>query len=145
MKKILVDLNVLLDFLNKRNDHFDAAKIVDLCIDKKIKGYICAHEVTTLSYFLFKERKDNHKVKSIINRILDIFSTISITETILRKALDSRIEDYEDAVIESSCLKNEIDYIVSMNLRDFKYSRIKAITPKEYIAEYTILLNKEGK
>ena len=144
MKKILIDLNVLLDFLNKRNDHFEAAKIVDLCIKKKIKGYICAHEVTTLAYFLTKEEKYNNQLKSIINRILDIFLTISITETILREALDSRIKDYEDAVIESSCLKNEIDYIVSKNLKDFKNSRIKAISPKEYITEYNILLNEEG-
>ena len=57
----------------------------------------------------------------------------------------SKIKDYEDAVIESSCLKNEIDYIVSRNLKDFKNSRIKAISPKEYITEYNILLNKEGK
>ncbi|GAH16573.1 unnamed protein product [marine sediment metagenome] len=135
MKKILVDLNVILDFLNKRNDHFEAAEIVDLCIEKKIKGYICAHEITTLAYFLIKEEKDNNKLKFIINRILDIFSTISITETILREALDSRIKDYEDAVIESSCLKNEIDYIVSRNLKDFKNSRIKAISPKEYMID----------
>ena len=143
MKKILIDLNVLLDFLNKRNDHFEAAKIVDLCIKKKIKGYICAHEVTTLAYFLTKEEKYNNKLKSIINRILDIFLTISITETILREALDSRIKDYEDAVIESSCLRNEIEYIVSRNLKDFKKSRIKAISPKEYITEYNMLLDKE--
>ncbi len=143
MKKILIDLNVLLDFLNKRNDHFEAAKIVDLCIKKKIKGYICAHEVTTLAYFLTKEEKYNNQLKSIINRILDIFLTISITETILREALDSRIKDYEDAVIESSCLRNEIEYIVSRNLKDFKKSRIKAISPKEYITEYNMLLDKE--
>ncbi len=137
MKKILIDLNVLLDFLNKRNDHLDAAKIVDLCIDNKIKGYLCAHEVTTLAYFLIKERHNN--AKSIIGRILDIFSIISVTEVILREALDSRINDYEDAVIESSCIKNGIDYIVSRNLKDFKNSRIKATSPKEYITEYKIL------
>ena len=62
MKRILVDLNVILDFLNKRNDHFEAAKIVDLCIEKKIKGYICAHEITTLAYFLIKGEKDNNKL-----------------------------------------------------------------------------------
>ncbi len=143
MKKILIDLNVLLDFLNKRNDHFEAAKIVDLCIKKKINGYICAPEVTTVAYFLTKEEKYNNQLKSIINRILDIFLTISITETILREALDSRIKDYEDAVIESSCLRNEIEYIVSRNLKDFKKSRIKAISPKEYITEYNMLLDKE--
>ncbi len=143
MKKILIDLNVLLDFLNKRNDHSDAAIIVNLCIDNKIKGYLCAHEVTTLAYFLTKERHKN--AKSIIGRILNIFSIISVTEVILREALDSRIKDYEDAVIESSCINNRIDYIVSRNLRDFQNSRIKAISPKEYITEYEILLGNENK
>ena len=143
MKKILIDLNVLLDFLNKRNEHLDAAKIVDLCIGKKIKGYLCAHEVTTLAYFLTKER--HKRAKSIIGRILDIFSIISVTEEILREALDSRIKDYEDAVIESSCINNGIDYIVSRNLKDFKNSRIKAISPKEFITEYKVLLGNEKK
>ena len=143
MKKILIDLNVLLDFLNKRNDHLDAAKIVDLCIDNKIEGYLCAHEVTTLAYFLTKERHNN--AKSIIGRILDMFLIISVTEAFLREALDSRIKDYEDAVIESSCINNGIEYIVSRNLRDFKNSRIKAISPKECITERKMLLENEKK
>lgn len=138
MRKILIDLNVLLDFLNKRNEHFQAAKIVDLCIEKKITGYICAHEITTLAYFLTKEGKEK-KTKSIISRILDIFTTISITEVILREALDSNIKDYEDAVVESSCLRNKIELIVSRNVKDFTKSRVKAISSKEYIAEYNIL------
>jgi predicted nucleic acid-binding protein len=141
MKKILIDLNVLLDFLDKRNDHLGAAKIIDLCIDNKIKGYLCAHEITTLAYFLTKNRHIN--AKSIIGRILDIFSIISVTEAILRDALNSRIKDYEDAVIESSCVKNEIKYIVSRDLKDFKNSRIKAISPQEYITEYKLLLGNE--
>ena len=37
------------------------------------------------------------------------------------------------------------DYIVSRNLRDFQNSRIKAISPKEYITEYEILLGNENK
>ena len=85
----------------------------------------------------------NSYAKSIIGRILDIFSIISVTEAILRDALNSRIKDYEDAVIESSCVKNEIKYIVSRDLKDFKNSRIKAISPQEYITEYKLLLGNE--
>ena len=144
MKKILIDLNVLLDFLNKRNEHYQAAKIVDLCIDKRITGYICAHEITTLAYFLTKEGRGN-KTKPIISRILDVFSTIPITEAILRDALHSRIRDYEDAVVESSCLRNEIELIVSRNLRDFRQSRVKAVSPKEYVAEYNVLRDRENR
>ena len=58
MIKILIDLNIILDFLNKRNFHVEAAQLINMCVEKKISGYICAHEVTTLSYFLLKEQKD---------------------------------------------------------------------------------------
>ena len=44
MKKILVDLNIILDFLNKRNFHLEAAQLVDMCVEKKLAGYMCAHE-----------------------------------------------------------------------------------------------------
>jgi predicted nucleic acid-binding protein len=102
MKKITIDLNVILDFLNKRNKHIQAAKIIKLCNENQIQGYICAHEITTLAYFLMKNHNDSDKVKFVINEILDIFKIIPITEIFLRKALNSKMNDYEDAVIDIS-------------------------------------------
>ena len=84
MKKILIDLNIILDFLNKRNYHEGAAQLINLCVEKKLMGYICAHEVTTLSYFLLKEQKDKTKVINTITALLDIFTIIPIDESILR-------------------------------------------------------------
>ena len=51
MKKVLVDLNIVLDFLNKRNFHEEAARLIDMCMQKELAGFICAHEIATLSYF----------------------------------------------------------------------------------------------
>jgi predicted nucleic acid-binding protein len=132
MKKILIDLNIILDFLNKRNFHQEAAKIINMCVEKKISGCICAHEITTLSYFLLKEQKDKTKVINTITALLDIFNVLSIDETILRDSLVSPISDYEDAVIEVSSMKNNIDYIISRNISDFKLSRIPTYTPEQF-------------
>src|SRR5574344_680039 len=129
MKKILIDLNIILDFLNKRNFHVEAAQVINMCVEKKISGYICAHEVTTLSYFLLKDQKDKTKVINTITALLDIFNIIPIDETILRDSLISPISDYEDAVIEVSSMKTNIDYIISRNISDFKSSRIPTYTP----------------
>ncbi len=134
MKKITLDLNVLLDFLNKRNNHIQAAKIIELCIENKVLGYLCAHEITTLAYFLMKNHNNSHKVKFVLNEFLDLFKIIPITETILRKALNSKINEYEDAVIDISSQENEIDYIVTRNLKDFKESNMKTVSPSEFIA-----------
>ena len=132
MKKILIDLNIILDFLNKRNFHQEAAQLINMCVENKLSGYICAHEVTTLSYFLLKEQKDKTKVINTITALLDIFHVISIDESILRDSLISPITDYEDAVIEVSSMKANIDYIISRNISDFKSSRIPTYTPEQF-------------
>ena len=132
MKKILIDLNILLDFLNKRNFHQEAAQLINMCVENKLSGYICAHEVTTLSYFLLKEQKDKTKVINTITALLDIFHVIPIDESILRDSLISPITDYEDAVIEVSSMKANIDYIISRNISDFKSSRIPTYTPEQF-------------
>lgn len=132
MKKVLIDLNIILDFLNKRNFHQEAAQLLNRCVEGKLSGYICAHEITTLSYFLFKEQKDKNKVAAIISSLLDIFHVIPIDETILKNSLLSPITDYEDAVIEVSAVAFDIDYILSRNISDFKQSRIPTYTPEQF-------------
>ena len=132
MKKILIDLNIILDFLNKRNFHQEAAQLINMCVENKLSGYICAHEVTTLSYFLLKEQKDKTKVINTITALLDIFHVIPIDESILRDSLISPITDYEDAVIEVSSMKANIDYIITRNISDFKSSRIPTYTPEQF-------------
>lgn len=135
MKKVIIDLNIILDFLNKRSFHKEAAAILNFCTEKRIAGFICAHEITTLAYFLLKENKSRSKAISTIDSILNILSTIPINESILREALISQVSDYEDAVIEVSAIKNGIDFIITRNLDDFKKSRITALTPEQFKLE----------
>ena len=79
MKKVLIDLNIIIDILNKRMDHESALAIFDFCVKKRIKGYVCSHEITTLSYFLEKQKFDIMKRNKIINSLLDHLSVFSRT------------------------------------------------------------------
>ena len=133
MKKVIIDLNIILDLLNKRNFHQEAALLVNLCVEKKLSGYICAHEITTLSYFLFKEKKNKNKVITTITALLDIFTIIPIDESILRDSLLSPLSDYEDAVIEVSALKENDTCIITRNISDFTASRVPAYTPEQFL------------
>ncbi|PKK89277.1 MAG: PIN domain nuclease [Candidatus Wallbacteria bacterium HGW-Wallbacteria-1] len=136
--KIIVDLNVIIDFLNKRANHKEAARIVDLSLNNIIDAYLCAHEITTLSYFLHKESKDRSKVKNTIEKLMTIFRIIPINKEILDNALNSEIQDYEDSVIEVSAIDNQCDFIVTQNIRDFKKSRIKPLSSSQFL----VLLNQ---
>ncbi len=81
-----------------------------------------------------KNHNDLSKVKYVLGELFNLFNTIPITENILREALNSKINDYEDAVIEISPLKNEMDYIITRNLKDFKHSNVKLLSPSEFLA-----------
>lgn len=131
MKRVLIDLNIIIDMLNKRMDHESALMIYDLCSREIIKGYIAAHEITTLSYFLEKSKATVNKRNKIINNLLDNLSVLSPNESTLRKALDSVIKDYEDAVIDELTKKEELDFIITRNYKDFAKSRNPIYTARE--------------
>jgi predicted nucleic acid-binding protein len=133
MKKVLIDLNIIIDFLNKRDDHEAALAVYDKCVKKEIKGYVSSHEITTLSYFLEKEKYERVKRNKIISNLLDNLSILTAHEEILRKSLISELEDYEDAVIDELALNEGIDYIVTRNLKDFKKSRNRIYTAREIL------------
>ena len=54
MKKVLIDINVIMDVAVKREGFKSSQKIIDYCIKEIIKGYVCSHEITTLSLFITK-------------------------------------------------------------------------------------------
>jgi predicted nucleic acid-binding protein len=133
MKKIVIDINILLDFLFKREGHEKAAEVFTICAQGKSLGFVCAHEITTLFYFLDKSIKDKVKVKKSIVGIMNRFKVIETNEETLKAALSSEIIDFEDAVIEVSSKGKNADYIVTRNIRDFKKSLVRAVTPEELL------------
>lgn len=52
----------------------------------------------------------------------------------MNKALDSEIDDVEDAVIEISAIDNSVDFVLTRNIKDFKKSKVPAKTPEELLA-----------
>jgi len=134
MKTILVDLNIILDYLEDREGCDKAGELFAKCFQKKIKAYICAHEITTLSYYLGKYHKNRTENLKIISRILQIFDVIEINKVILEGAVLSGITDFEDAVIVESAKVKKIDYIITRNTKDFKNCPIPVMLPQEYLA-----------
>ena len=66
--------------------------------------------------------------------LLQIFEILPETKEIFLLAIDSELSDYEDAVIETTALKNSIDYIITRNVDDFRNSQIDAITPMVFLS-----------
>jgi predicted nucleic acid-binding protein len=131
--KVLLDLNVLLDFLNKRQFHAEAARILNLAGDGVINAFVSAHEITTLAYFLDKEGTPGDDFRQVISLLFELVDVLPVDQESLEKALYSKVTDYEDAVLESVALRAGLEFIVTRNIKDFKKSRVEAVNPSLFL------------
>lgn len=74
------------------------------------------------------ETKDRRK-------LLDYVSILDVTDSDCRKAINSDIPDFEDAVLVECAIRNKMDYIITDNLKDFSKSSVPAIDSNDFICK----------
>ena len=131
--KILLDLNILLDVVQKRQPHYQAsAAILDFAIRNQC-CCICAHQITTL-YYLVNKYADHQQASELLDWLLQNVTIIPENkETFLHaRVLDFR--DFEDAVTSAAAQQQQCQFIITRNGKDFKKSPIPALSPLEFLA-----------
>jgi predicted nucleic acid-binding protein len=132
--KLLLDLNVLLDLVQKREQHYAASAHVINYALKNNCGCIAAHAVTTLHYLVAKyaERK---KADELIDWLLLNFSISPVDKIAFQRARALSFRDFEDVVVCACAEQQKCDYIITRNSKDFVKSNIAVLTPGEFIAQ----------
>lgn len=132
--RILIDTNVLLDYLLERDSYFDdAKKIFLLCTEGKVKGCIAAHSISNMFFILRKDYSAKER-REVLTNLCSIFDVEGINKAKLMSGLaNEEFSDFEDC-LQMECAKSYgADYIVTRNVDDYAKSEIKAIMPKEYL------------
>lgn len=135
VNKILIDTNVLLDYLLEREPFFEDAKNVILsCADEKVKGCIAAHSISNMFFILRKDYNTKERREVLLN-LCRIFDVEGIDKAKLIAGLTNEdFSDFEDC-LQMECAKSyKADYIVTRNVSDYVASEIKAVLPKDYLA-----------
>ena len=131
--KIVFDTNIVLDLLLDREPFSESATKLFSSVElKEMEGFLCATTITTI-YYLYVKAKGRKEAQKKIKLLLSIFEVANVNKEILESALTSKITDYEDAVIEKASIHTEVQGIVTRNLKDFKYSKIKVYSPIELL------------
>jgi len=131
--KIVVDTNIVLDILARREPFFEQSQLVmQFIAEGKADGAITANAITDIYYILHKHL-DKDTLKAALRGLMELLEIIAVTEDECLAALDLSINDYEDALL-SCCARNwKADYIVTRNVKDFTHSTVKAMTPADFL------------
>lgn len=132
--KVLVDTNVIVDALIGRQPYFDNAdKIIRLCADKKVHGYLAAHSIPNLFYILRKYLSEEDR-RTALRQLCEIFAIEGIdSKKIITAIENSNFTDFEDCLQDECAVSAGADYIVTRNIKDFLTAKVKAILPEDFL------------
>jgi len=130
--KVVLDTNVVLDTLMKREGFFPAAyEVVKLSIQNKIEAVLPTSIITDIYYIL--SQSDKTQAKPILEQFVGLVTICEVVPADIGAAFASDMDDFEDAVLASVAARIKADYIVTRNNRDFTNSPVRAALPEELL------------
>ena len=130
--KLLIDTNVVLDVLLRREPFFrTAAEVLSLTQRDEVREYVSASAITDIYYIANKQMKDRDAVRDMLKRLLMIVSVAAVSEREIQNALNLAWGDFEDSVQYSVALLNEMDGIVTRNPSDYQEANMRIWLPEQ--------------
>lgn len=133
--KVLIDTNIILDYLADRAPYADnAERIFSLCGDE-LTGILTASAVTDVYYILRKVvgREQAIEHLKLLFAVLDV---ADVGKTDLLRAMELDIQDFEDALAAQCAKRVKAEYIITRNIKDFLNSPIPPIAPDDFLNRF---------
>lgn len=134
MNHVLIDTDVLLDFLFDREPYAeDANKILVSCEHEEMKGFITPVMLSNL-YYLLRKISSHELVVSKLAHLLQILNVLQMDKNVVHAALGSKFKDFEDALQNYSAeYDGRVSTIITRNTKDYKHSKLSILTPEQYL------------
>ena len=134
--RILLDTNIILDIILDRKEFVeDSLAVMQKAISNGDRMYLSASSATDIYYIVRKQTGSKEQALNGIKRLAKLLTFADVNEECVLAATLSKINDYEDAVVDEVATRSKVDFIVTRNVNDFKFSKNKVITPKSFIKE----------
>ena len=131
---VLLDVNVILDVLGRREPHFSPAAELWSAIEAgKANGLIAAHTVTTL-FYLLQRHTNTQRATAAVRDLMRVFSVAPVDGAVLLEALGLKWKDFEDAVQMAAAARAGAEYLITRNPGDFEGGTVPVLQPGEFTA-----------
>ena len=143
--KVLIDTNVIIDILDKREPFFlDSYKFIQLGLEGKLDMLISAGAVTDVYYIINKSLRDANTAKEKIFILTSLVNICNTTSDDIKSALTLFMTDFEDAVLAATAKREKMDFIITRNGTDFINSPVPAVSPVQFLHNHQSTSNTQA-
>jgi predicted nucleic acid-binding protein len=133
--KVLIDTNVVIDVLERREAFFDDSyAIVKLAAEDKCDAFIPAGSIADVYYIIRKSGKNPVAARDAIASLLQLVHACDTAASDVIAALTLDVDDFEDSILAATARREKAEYIITRNERDFVQSPVPAISPAAFIS-----------
>lgn len=133
---VMVDLNILLDVMEKREPWaMDSARTCAICGSGQVIGFVSPHALTTI-YYIVRKRGGKDLADKAIDWVLTMFNVAGLGASEFKRARSSKIDDFEDAVVEATAVHEKCAFIVTRNDSHFRNSSVSTLTPSDFVRKF---------
>jgi predicted nucleic acid-binding protein len=131
--RIFLDTDIVLDLLLERQPHYSSAAAVFAMADRKrIKLYVSALSFANANYILSRKIGVTES-RNILRDLKALLAVLPVDEKVVELALNSEFTDFEDAIQHFCASGNNIQLLLTRNVRDYRQSQIRVITAEEFV------------
>ena len=142
--RVLLDTNVLIDFLLDRAPFADAAAGLLSRADRgEIQALACANSFTTI-YYLARKVAGSANAQQHVALLLTIVEVAPVNRATLEGAIKREARDFEDAVVMESARQANADLIATRDEKDFANSPVPAQSPRSLLGVLAIAPARRG-
>ncbi len=132
--KVFLDTNVLLDFVENRQNREYAETIIELGKAGEIQLFASYLTLANMGYIL--RHRTQEERYSILKNVRKIVAVLPCDAAQLDKTLAEPVNDYEDMLQYQCALAANCDVIVTNNKRDFQeFCKIPFYTSEEFLLQ----------
>jgi predicted nucleic acid-binding protein len=132
--KVLIDLNIVLDVLQRREPFYEmSAGVLAAAETGRVEGWVAAHSLTTLFYLLARYQSAE-QARVALTDLLTFLSVAAVDHVVIEQALNLPYPDFEDAVQMMAAVRSGVSYLVTRNVRDYGMGPLRALQPAELMA-----------
>ena len=131
MKKVLVDISVLLDLLLNRDPWAaDASAIWNAHVNSNLQAFVAAFSLPTI-FYVVRRQADLDVAREAVRVCLATLEILPIDHATLEAAWEMSGSDFEDNLQIACAMQAGIDIIVTRDPRGFSGSSVPVLSPSE--------------
>jgi predicted nucleic acid-binding protein len=134
--RVLIDTNIVLDFLLQREPFFQDEELLFQAINAgEVVGYVTATTLTDIFYISRRHTRSTEQARQAVSETLTAMVICPVDRAVLELAFDSGLDDFEDAVQIFSAVAQALEAIVTRDTQGFLSSPIPVLSVQELLQQ----------